>query len=181
MTEGQTSKPVPDYFEGSPSTHLTRELKEDLGGILIPSKNPACPVVPNFFVEFKSSHGSTEVGKLQLAHAGAHGARAMHALQRFGKVSSDGECQTFSWLYHDGTLRLYGHFVLYLQDGESRPLYHMEQIDGWHMWAGYHEFFRAVFAFRKSQGIARRYRESSIRVANLSEAASRATPSRKLI
>lgn len=180
MTEGQTSKPVPDYFEGSSPNHLTRQLKEDLGGILIPSKNAACPVVPNFFVEFKSSNGSTEVGKLQLAHTGAHGARAMHALQRFGKASPDGKCHTLSWLYHDGTLRLYGHFVLYSEDGQSGPLYHMEQIDGWHMWASFHEFCRAVFAFRESQGIARRDREGSIRVANLSVAASRAAPSRKL-
>lgn len=80
---------------------------------IIPTRHAHAPVVPSFFLEAKAPKGGADVALRQACYDGAHGARAMHSLQNYGKTDPayDENTYAYSSNYHDGKLLLYTHHI----------------------------------------------------------------------
>lgn len=109
------TRPKPDFFDGSRLEDLSEKLRNDqtLRSKVVPTKHRSVPVAPNFFLEVKGPNGNSYVALMQALPYGVYVARAMHALQtyRVDEPVYDGKAYTFSSTYHDGTLKLYPHFM----------------------------------------------------------------------
>ncbi|EQL00018.1 hypothetical protein OCS_04275 [Ophiocordyceps sinensis CO18] len=168
LTNGVTVKPVPDYFDGASSGDIDKEVGKSIGQMVIPTKHPHVPVAPNFFLEAKAPGGAADVAERQACYDGAHGARAMHALQTYGETEPvyDGNAYTYSSIYHSsGTLQLYAHHAT-PSTADGQPEYHMTVIDGWQMTGNINTFRRGAAAFRNARDIAQRHRNAFIQAAN---------------
>ncbi|KAK3688962.1 hypothetical protein B0T22DRAFT_164386 [Podospora appendiculata] len=75
-----TVKPVPDFFDWAQPGDVDSRVREDLSELIIPTKHPTAPIVPNFYLEAKSTSGGVDVAMRQALHGRAVGARAMHSL-----------------------------------------------------------------------------------------------------
>ncbi|KAH0592443.1 hypothetical protein MHUMG1_09829 [Metarhizium humberi] len=108
LTDESTVKAVPDYFDGAKASDLHSVVRRELNELVIPTKHANVPIIPNFFLEAKGPSGSVSVAEKQACYNGAHGARAMHALQNYklAEPTYDGNAYTYSSTYHDGTLKL---------------------------------------------------------------------------
>ncbi|TWU74648.1 hypothetical protein ED733_003051 [Metarhizium rileyi] len=120
--------------------------------------------------EVKSPDGGASVAQHQACYDGAHGARAIHALQNYEETEPifDGNAYTYSSTYHSGTgtLQLYAHHITAPTTADEQPEYHMTQIDGWQTTGNINSFRRGATAFRNARDSAERYRNSFIKAAN---------------
>ncbi|KID66198.1 uncharacterized protein G6M90_00g068160 [Metarhizium brunneum] len=168
LTDESTVKAVPDYFDGAKASDLHSVVRRELNELVIPTKHANVPIIPNFFLEAKGPSGSVSVAEKLACYDGAHGARALHALQNYklAEPTYDGNAYTYSSTYHDGTLKLYAHHVTAPTVAEERPEYHMTQIDGWQMTGSIDTFRRGATAFRNARDSAKQHRDSFIQAAN---------------
>ncbi|KAK5651101.1 hypothetical protein OQA88_13283 [Cercophora sp. LCS_1] len=170
LTGGLTVNAVPDFFDGAPPGHVDKSVREDLSQMIVPTKHTNVPVAPNFFLEAKAPRGGADVAQRQACYDGAHGARAMHSLQSYGKEEPvyDGNAYANSSTYHagTGTLQLYAHHITAPTDPEGRPEYHMSQIDAYALTGSRKGFVEGATAFRNARDLARRHRDEFIQDAN---------------
>ncbi|OAA45006.1 hypothetical protein NOR_03760 [Metarhizium rileyi] len=126
-----------DFFDGARASKVQDRVRHALDKLIIPTRHANSPVVPNFFLEVKSPDGGALVAQHQACYDGAHGARAIHALQNYEETEPifDGNAYTYSSTYHSGTgtLQLYAHHITAPTTADEQPEYHMTQIDGWQM------------------------------------------------
>ncbi|EFZ01142.2 hypothetical protein MAA_03738 [Metarhizium robertsii ARSEF 23] len=154
-------QPKPDFFDGARLGDLDQNIRnnESILSAAIPTKHPNVPVVPNFFLEVQGPDGNASVAQQQACYDGAHGTRAIHALQNYKETELiyDGNAYTYSSTYYagTGTLQLYAHHVTAPATVNERPQYHMTQIDGWQMTGNINSFRRGVTAFRNARDSAR--------------------------
>jgi hypothetical protein len=134
------------------------------------------PMAPNFFMEVKGPIGSPAVAARQARYDGAFGARAMHALQNYGKneLEYDGSAYVFSSTYHDGMLKLYAHHMTASTEPDGQPEYHMTQVDAWAMTGNVDDFRRGATAFRNARDLAKRHRDGFVQSANATASQARA-------
>ncbi|KAH7176304.1 hypothetical protein EDB81DRAFT_635061 [Dactylonectria macrodidyma] len=168
LTNDDTVKAVPDYFDGAQASDIHRQVRRNLSTSIIPTKHATVPVVPNFFLEVKSQTGNAAVVRRQACHDGAYGARAMHALQNYGQTEPvyDGNAYTYSSTYFDGLLRLYAHHVTAPATPRRRPKYHMTKLRVFEMTDSREAFVKGATAFRNARDLARQGRNNLIRAAN---------------
>ncbi|KAK5654444.1 hypothetical protein OQA88_7355 [Cercophora sp. LCS_1] len=164
-------RPKPDFFDGARIGDLNREVRNPKGYIyplIIPTKYTAGPVVPNFFLEVKGPSGAADVLKRQVCYNGAYGARAMHALQNYGKEEPtyDGNAYTYSSSYIAGTLKLYAHHITAPTNPGGRPEYHMTQVGGYALASNFEACVAGIRAFRNARDLAQHYRDTFIQEAN---------------
>ena len=165
-------KPKPDLFDGAHLRDLHNNLRdhESLRSIIVPTKHPNVPVASNFFLEAKGPDGNAAVAQRQACYDGAHGSKAMHALQTHKQTEPayDGKAYTYSYTYHagTGTLQFYAHHISAPKNSGDRPSYHMTQIDGWQMTGNINTFRRGATAFRNTRDLAKTNRDEFIRLAN---------------
>ncbi|TWU72957.1 hypothetical protein ED733_003366 [Metarhizium rileyi] len=117
ITSTDAVKPNPDFFDGAFLVDVNEDIRNDivLRRKVIPTKHHSVPVASNFFMEVKGPDGNASVAQRQACYDGAYGARAMHALQNYGKAEPeyDGYVKTYSSTYHPatGSLQLYAHHI----------------------------------------------------------------------
>ncbi|EPE09490.1 hypothetical protein F503_07266 [Ophiostoma piceae UAMH 11346] len=168
LTDGTIAPAVPDIYDGAHPEDLSQPIRNALGHHIMPSTMQDKPLAPNFFVEAKGPNGSTAVAIRQVRYAGAVGSRAMHSLQNYGEEEPkyDSESYAFSFIYHDGQLKLYAHHTTAPTSERGRPEYHMTQVDTWGMTGNINSFRRGATAFRNARDMAQRHRDSFIQAAN---------------
>ncbi|OAA70711.1 hypothetical protein ISF_02685 [Cordyceps fumosorosea ARSEF 2679] len=168
MTDGTTVDLVPDMFDGSFVSHIHKKVREDLKNRIIPTGHFCAPIAPNFFLEAKAPSGGIDVGRRQACIDGAHGARAMHSLQNYGKDEPvyDGNAYSFSCTYHDGTLKIFAHHVTAPRAEGEREAYHMTQLKAYAMISDREAFLQGVTALRNIRDMASQKREKLLKVAN---------------
>ncbi|KAK2593661.1 hypothetical protein QQS21_008630 [Conoideocrella luteorostrata] len=175
MTEGATVKAVPDLYDGTNPTRISRIIRQDLNKSIIPTSHGCAPLAPNFFLEAKAPRGGADVARRQACLDGAYGARAMHSLQNYGQDNPvyDGNAYAYSSTYYAGCLRLYAHHPTITPGG--LPEYHMTQIGGWDMTVSAEDFRRGATAFRNLRDLAQRTRDGFIQAANTRASSKAAT------
>ncbi|KAL6690571.1 hypothetical protein J3F84DRAFT_398268 [Trichoderma pleuroticola] len=166
LVEGVEVVLQPDYFDGAPFTAINRQVRDALGGIIIPSKHIGAPVVPNFFLEVRRPSGNAVTTKMEVCYYGACGARLMHAIQNYGrdgKPKYDGNAYSFSSTYINGLLEIYAHFVVKPDDtDEALPAYHMIELKAFNMTSTYENFIDGCAAFRNARELAADFRKDFI-------------------
>ncbi|VUC36981.1 unnamed protein product [Clonostachys rosea] len=173
----QTLRPKPIFYDGACPGELHPSVKSSLSGLIVPSKAKRLPVAPNFFFEASPlSHGlGVAIGKITLD--GAHGARAMHALQNYGRKEPmyDGNAYTFTFGYNarNATLKLYAHHVTAPATPGGRPGYRMTKIRRYRMRRrpecknmNRETFCEAQVTFRRIRDFAKAQRDRFINEAN---------------
>lgn len=167
--------PMPDYFDGARPEMLNLALREDetLRSQIIPTTNHSVPVAPSFFFEVKGPNGKFIELKRQACYYAAHGARAMHALQNYGKavLEYDGAAYSYSAVYNPspslGFLTLYAHYIQVspAKDGTMTPYYYMTYLSEYPL-RDENTFCQAVTAFRNLRELAQEQRNAIIKAAN---------------
>ncbi|KAK3935964.1 hypothetical protein QBC46DRAFT_38762 [Diplogelasinospora grovesii] len=171
ITNGATVDAKPDFYDGTRFSDVDKKVREELDGLIIPTKNLRRPVAQNFFLEAKAPEGGAAVAKRQAGLDGAIGARAMQALQNYGEEEPvyDGNAYTYSSTYHagTGTLQLYAHHVTAPTTPERRPEYHMTQLRTFGMTDTRETFVAGATAFRNARDLAQSHRNTFIQAANV--------------
>lgn len=130
ITTETTVKPVPDFFDGAPSTAIHQHVRQDLDKIIVPTKHTNAPVAPNFFLEAKNVQGSSSVMKRQVVLDGAYGARIMHSLQNYLEKEPvyNINAYAFTSTLIDGHLRLFAHHLTPPAGDSQRPEHHITSL-----------------------------------------------------
>ncbi|KAF2963358.1 hypothetical protein GQX73_g10212 [Xylaria multiplex] len=175
ITENTTVDPVPDLFDGIHPVSIEKEVRTSPNKIIIPTNHCQALVAPNFFLKAEAPMGEVDVLRRQACLDGAYGARAMHALQNYGKETPeyDGNAYTFSSTYHAGLgmLSLYSHHVTAPTSEGGLPEYHMTKLRGFDLTDTLDTFIAGASAFRNSREVAQRHRDRFILEANTRAAA----------
>ncbi|KAJ2977613.1 hypothetical protein NQ176_g4275 [Zarea fungicola] len=148
MTGGVTTQPNPDLFDGALLGDVDAGIREKLDGQIIPSKNArAC-------------------------WDGAHGARAIQALQNVGDEEEgyheifDGNAYTYSATFCGGVLEVFAHFVRPSRVPDRRREYHMTLLASISMKDGVARFIEGASILRNTRDLAKLQRDNIIRAAN---------------
>ncbi|KAG5995873.1 hypothetical protein E4U54_002755 [Claviceps lovelessii] len=170
LTNDTTVAAVPDFFDGARQIEIQTVVRRDLDDIIIPTNHANAPVLPNFFLEVKGPTGNAHVAKRQACYDGAHGARAMQALQNYRETEPvyDGNAYTYSSIYDAGSsmLELYAHHVTAPMTTDQRPEYHMTRLRSFALVDSREAFIQGATAFRNARDSAERFRNSMIQTAN---------------
>jgi hypothetical protein len=172
LTDGILKPANPDIYYGARPEELSRNVRNELSGQIIPSTQHDLPMVPNFFVEAKGPDGSVAVAKRQACYNGALGARGMHSLQSYGKppVVYDNNAYTVTSTYHDGNLKLYTSHIAPPRSPGHHPVYYMTQLEGYSMTGSQRSFIEGATAYRNVRDWAKKRRDEAIQNANAKEA-----------
>ncbi|KAI1146232.1 hypothetical protein F4825DRAFT_441339 [Nemania diffusa] len=171
ITDGTTSKPKPDVFDGAPLDDIDKRILADkhISALIVPTKHPIVPVAPNFFLEVKGPSSIPAVLRRQICYDGANGARAMHCLQNYGRESIyDGNAYTFSATYDHGSevLALYAHHLTAPAVPGGKPEYHLTRVGGYLLSHNHETFVDGLTAFGNLRDMAQEFRDGFIKAAN---------------
>lgn len=168
LTDGTLAPANPDFYYGAYPEELDLSVRNDLASDIIPSTIQDKPMAPNFFMEVKGPNGGAAVAVRQARYHGAFGARAIHALQNYGKdgLEYDGSAYVFSSTYYDGALKLYAHHMTAPSAPDEQPEYHMTLVDAWAMTGNIDDFRRGATAFRNARDLAKQHRDNFVQSAN---------------
>ncbi|PLB43803.1 hypothetical protein P170DRAFT_450965 [Aspergillus steynii IBT 23096] len=86
LTDGTISHAKPDISHGARPDQLHREIRTQLGPLVVPSADNSFPLAPNFHAEVKGPGGAPAVAVRQACYDGALSARAMDALRSYDPV-----------------------------------------------------------------------------------------------
>ena len=156
------TRPKPDLYYGTPLSEINQRVRRDLHSQIVPSTQTKYPAVPNFFLEAKGPNGSAAVKARQACYDGAVGARAMHALQGYGKEEPvyDNSARTISATYHDGTLKMYSHHLVPPSDSDNLPGFRMAPLRSWALTDSPQTYREGVGAFRNGRDLAKEQRRT---------------------
>ncbi|KAF1993298.1 hypothetical protein P154DRAFT_527867 [Amniculicola lignicola CBS 123094] len=157
----------PDVYYGARPEQLSRKVREELGGRIIPSTQHDLPIAPNFFLAAKGPDGSLAVAGRQACYDGALGARAMHSLQSYGQEEPVyDKASTITSIYHGGTLKMYTSHVAQPKNPGGRPQYHMTQLRSFALTDTRDTCVAGLQAYRNGREWAEEQRNEAIRQAN---------------
>jgi hypothetical protein len=168
LTDGTLKPGNPDIYYGARPEQLSRKVRDELGDSIIPSTQYDLPMAPNFFLAAKGPDGSLAVAERQACYDGALGARGMHSLLSHGHDNPvyDNNAHVITSIYHGGTLNIYTSHVARPSSPESRPGYHMTQLNGWCMKGDPETFRRGAIAYRNARDWTKKQRDEAIRQVN---------------
>ncbi|KAI0096279.1 hypothetical protein GGR51DRAFT_543860 [Nemania sp. FL0031] len=172
ITDEKATRPKPDFFDGVRLQDIDKTIQRDehMCKMIIPTKYPTYPVAPNMFLELKGWKGCPSTVMVQACYVGAYGARAMHALQNYGKEEPiyDNKAYTFSATYHgpNAMLCLYAHHLMAPTTPGERPTYHMTCVGTYVMRWDRETYAAGTTAFRNARELAMRCRKNFVEAAN---------------
>jgi hypothetical protein len=170
LIDGTLKPGNPDIYYGARPEQLTHEVRDELGGQIIPSTQHDLPIAPNLFLSAKSLGGSAAVAKRQACYDGALGVRGMHSVQLSGRDESvsDNNAYTITSIYRDGTLKMNTSHLTQPTSPGDRPEYHMTQLNRYSMTgnADAETFCEGARAYRNGRDLAKKQRDDAIRQAN---------------
>ncbi|KAL3477693.1 hypothetical protein BJX99DRAFT_123468 [Aspergillus californicus] len=175
LTDGTLSLAKPDMYHGTRPDKLSREVRQDIGELIIPSNNDSFPIAPNFFLEVKGEDGKASVAKRQACYNGALGARGMQALRSYQPTNKsphtvepvyDNNAHTITSTYAHGQVKLWtSHLAEPITPG-GRPENFMTPLGSYEITHGIEQFREGAAAFRNAQDWARESRDGAIVQAN---------------
>ncbi|KAJ4286965.1 hypothetical protein N0V90_012845 [Kalmusia sp. IMI 367209] len=178
LTDGTLKPGNPDVYYGALPHQLSREVRNELSGHIIPSTQEDLPMAPNFLLAVKGPGGSFEVAKRQACYDGALGARGMASLQSYGQGEPNyGTAYAISSIYDGGgTLAIYTSHMTQPSSPGGRPSYHQTQLRAFAMTDTVDTFRQGAGAYRNLRDWAKRQRDDLIRHANERYANEKAVP-----
>ncbi|OCL15341.1 hypothetical protein AOQ84DRAFT_351081 [Glonium stellatum] len=182
LTDGTLKPGNPDIYYGARPEQLSRKVRNELGGYIIPSTQHDLPIAPNFFLAAKGLDGSLAVAGRQACYDGALGARGMHSLRSYrqDEPDYDNNASAITSIYHGGTLKMYTSHVAQPKNPGGRPEYHMSQLRSFAITDTAETFREGAGAYRSLRDWTKEQRDEAIRQANeratIQQANERANP-----
>ena len=129
LTNDELTAAKPDLYYGARPKQLSRRVRDELSGHIIPSTQDDLPIAPNFFLAAKGPDGTAAVARKQACYDGALRAWGIHSLQSYGEGQSvyDNKAYTITSIYSDGQLKMYTSHPQPTSPG-GRPEYCMNQL-----------------------------------------------------
>jgi hypothetical protein len=170
LTDGTLKPAKPDFYEGALPEQLDRQVRQELGGFIVPSSQDSLPMAPNFFLEAKGPDGTGAVAGRQALYNGALGERGIQSLQTYGQDAPtyDNNAHTISNVYSDGQLKMFTMHVAQPNGSGTQPEYCMHQLRSFAMTDNTHTFREGATWFRNARDLAREFRDAAIAHANAS-------------
>ena len=160
--------PKPDYYEGEDAGEGNRQLRGQLSTYIVPHEDRDI-FLPNFFTEAKGPDGTTRVARLQAAHDGAIGARAMHRTENHGRRQErfDNKARTVTSIL-DGTghLDIFSHHVSKPTGRGALPKTYMTPLRSYSLTDSPESYGQGVGAYRNASDHAHHHRTESIKNAH---------------
>lgn len=130
LTDGTLKPGKPDIYHGARPEQLSRKVRDELGGQIIPSTLHDLPIAPNFFLAARGLDGSASMAKRQGCYHGALGARGMHSPQSYGQGDPvyHNNASTITSIYHNGQLQMYTSHPAQPKSPGGSPEYHMTRL-----------------------------------------------------
>ena len=168
LTDGALLSGKPDLFYGARPEQLNRRIRNELKGHIVPSTQEDLPMAPNFFLAAKGPDGTAAVARQQACYHGALGARGIQSLQSYGlpKPIYDNNAYTFTSIYSDGQLKMYGSYPTQPTDPKNGPEYSMHQLGAFAMTNNPETFWQGATAYRNARDWAKERRDKFIEAAN---------------
>lgn len=169
LTDGSLVPGNPDLYYGARPEQLSRRIRTELNGHVVPSTQHDLPVVPNFFLAAKGPDGSSAVATRQACYDGALGARGIHTLGSYGELDAvfENKAYTITCTYVAGQPKMYTSHPIQPASSESCPGYSMTQIDSWSLTGNSRAFREGAAAFRNLADWAEKRRNEVIEEANV--------------
>lgn len=168
LMDGTLKPGNPDIYYGARPEQLSRKVRDELNGRIIPLTQHDLPMAPNFFLAAKGPDGSAAVAKRQACYDGALGARGMHSLQLYGRDAPvyDNNAYTMTSTYHDGQLKMYTSHVAPPHSPSGQPQYYMNQLRSFAITDTRDTCAAGLQAYRNGRDWAEKQRNEAIRQAN---------------
>ena len=168
LTDGTLKPGNPDIYYGARPEQLSRKVRDDLSGQIIPSTQHDLPMAPNFFLAAKGLDGSPSVAGRQACYDGALGARGMHSLQSYKRDEPvyDSNAYTMTSIYQSGTLKMYANHVTSPCSPGHRPEYHVSQLGAYAMTHNTEACRDGIKAYRNGRDWCKVKRDEAIRQVN---------------
>ena len=169
LTDGSMVQAQPDLYDGARPAELNKQIREELGPYIVPSKNTAAPCLPNCFAEGKGPKGLIDVGENQAMYDGALGARGIHELRTYvdPETAFDNNAYTITSTYHPGgLLTMYTTHPVQSTNPNHQIEYRMTELNAYAMTGNVDSFRQGAAAFRNARELTREGRKELIAAAN---------------
>jgi len=168
LTDGTLKAGNPDIYYGARPKQLSRKVRDELSGQIIPSTQDDLPILPNFSLQVKGPDGSLAVAGRQACYDGALGAKGMHSLRSYRRQEPhfDNNADTITSIYHGGTLKMYTTHVAPPPSSGGRPEYHMTQLNTWGLTGNPAACRDGLRAYRNGRDWCKEQRDEAIMQAN---------------
>jgi hypothetical protein len=140
-----------------------------MGKYIVPSENSRHAILPNFFVELSNSISLARAEDRAL-YDGIHGARGVHALQKYVDSGSvyDAKAYTITAILGERSLGLYTVHLTNPPNGTDSPKYYLNLLRNWNVTESLETFQKAIRAYRNMRDFTRDERWRIIDIANAS-------------
>jgi hypothetical protein len=167
LTDGTLKPGNPDVYYGARPEQLSRKVRTELDGHIVPSTQHDLPMLPNFFLATKGPDGSLAVAGRQACYDGALGARGMASMKLYGQGESGHDtAYAVSSIYHGGNLKMYTSHITQSGIPEDRSEYHMTQLRSFAMTDTVDALRQGIGAYRNLRDWAKKQRDVHIKQAN---------------
>ncbi|KAA6412265.1 MAG: hypothetical protein FRX48_04417 [Lasallia pustulata] len=168
LTDGTLVPGNPDIYYGARPEQLDQQVRDELGGHIIPSTQDDLPVAPNFFLAAKGPDGLLTVAGRQASYDGALGARGMRSLESYGQEEPVvvNTASTVSSLYYGGQLKMFTIYASQPTSSGGPPEYCMHQLRSFAMTDTAETFRQGATYYRNGRDWAKGQRDEAIRRAN---------------
>ncbi|KAG8526426.1 uncharacterized protein KY384_000019 [Bacidia gigantensis] len=164
----QLKQAKPDFFDSTQPSQLSQVLLDMFGTLIIPSKQPQSPCMPNLITEIKGPKGTFDVLNRQALYSGALGERAMHTLMAYVGCEKEGlnTIRTLACTFIDSTLKIYCLHRTKRPKSNAKPHIHMQQLKAVEMTESAEEWIKGATVYRNAREMAKAWRDELVRKAN---------------
>lgn len=170
LTDDTIPMPRPEFYDGLHPSRIECGLREELAGLIMPSKNPSAAILPTFLMTVAGK----EVAHTKLMRAawyyGVLAARGVYQLRcRIPlQTLNDKRAYVITADYNPGSLllNLYVTHMVLTSNPAAPVQYHTNTCGSWLLGNDAEAFRTAVSALRNAREWAREQREDLIRVTN---------------
>ncbi|TWU70446.1 hypothetical protein ED733_000290 [Metarhizium rileyi] len=168
LTDGTLVPGNPDLCYGARPEQLDQDVRQELGGRIIPSTQYDLPIVPNFFLEVKGPDGSAAVAKRQLSYDMALGATGYDAIRSYKADDAmyDNKAYTIGCTYQDGQLKMYASHPITPSVSGKKPEIIMTQLKAFALTNDPETLRQGAAAYRNGRDWAKLQRDQVIAQAN---------------
>ncbi|XWW92729.1 hypothetical protein V2A60_000655 [Cordyceps javanica] len=171
LTDGTIVAGNPDRYYGARPEQLKRNIREELGGKIVPSTQRDLPIAPNFFLQVKGPDGTAAVARRQAYYDGALGARGMQCLRRYvaNEPEFDGKAYTLTSIYQDGQLTMFACHPIPPREPAGFSGYVLTQLKAFALTGDEEDFQRGIAAYRNGRDWTKQQRDGIIKRVNEAE------------
>jgi hypothetical protein len=168
LTDGSLVPGNPDRYYGARPEQVNPQVRQKLGGRIIPSTQHDLPIVQNFSLAAKGPDGSSAVAQRQAVYDMTLGQRGILDTLSYGESEPvyDNKAHAIACTYHAGMLKVYASHAIPPANPGARPEYVTTQVGAYALTGNYDACRQGIAAYRNGRDWAKQQRDAAIEQAN---------------